>query len=102
MPSWRQLGLSPSPSSSTPTVNAHEFGALNTLGLCLVLGMCVFAGYWLKQRKFYYLPESAAIMLIGALTGGLVEWLWPTGDELSFLKFNPQMFFFRSSSTDHL
>ena len=94
MPSWRQLGLSPSPSSSTPTVDAHEFGALNTLGLCTVLGLCVFAGYWLKQRKFYYLPESAAIMLIGALTGGLVEWLWPTGDELSFLKFNPQMFFF--------
>jgi hypothetical protein len=53
--------------------NAHEFGALNSLGLCAVLGMCVFAGYHLKQRKFYYLPESAATILIGALAGGLVE-----------------------------
>ena len=92
VPSWRQLTATPS--ASAEAVDAHEFGALNTLGLCVVLGLCVLAGYWLKQRKFYYLPESAAIMLIGTLTGGLVEWLYPSGDELSFLRFNPQMFFF--------
>ena len=89
---------SPSPSGGTVTpivTDAHEFGALNSLGLCFVLGMCVFAGYHLKQRKFYYLPESAATILIGALAGGIVELFWSSNeDELSFIRFEPQLFFF--------
>ena len=95
MVSWRQLAATPSPSNAEASISdAHEFGALNTLGLCVVLGLCVLAGYWLKQKKFYYVPESAAVIMLGAFTGGLVEWLYPSGDELSFLAFNPQMFFF--------
>lgn len=90
------MSAAPSPGATVAPIadNAHEFGALNSLGLCAVLGMCVFAGYHLKQRKFYYLPESAATMLIGALAGGLVELFYPSEDELSFIRFEPQLFFF--------
>ena len=45
---------------------AHEFGALNTLLLVVVLGICIMCAYVIKSNHFYYLPESAAAILVGA------------------------------------
>lgn len=54
---------------------AHEFGALNTLLLVVVLGLCILAAYLIKQNSFYYLPESAAAILVGLVVGGLARYL---------------------------
>jgi sodium/hydrogen exchanger 8 len=51
----------------------HEFGALNTLLLVVILGLCILAAYLIKQNSFYYLPESAAAILVGLMVGGLAR-----------------------------
>lgn len=53
---------------------AHEFGALNTLLLVVVLGLCILAAYLIKQNSFYYLPESAAAILVGLIVGALARY----------------------------
>ncbi len=72
----------------------HEFGALNTLLLVVVLGLCVMCAYIISKNKFHYLPESAAATLVGFVVGGMARIFYPTKDELDFLSFNPEMFFF--------
>jgi solute carrier family 9 (sodium/hydrogen exchanger), member 8 len=57
---------------------AHEFGALNTLLIVVVLGLCILAAYLVKQNSFYYLPESAAAILVGLIVGGLARYDSPT------------------------
>ena len=34
----------------------HEFGALNTLLLTVILGLCVVSAYLVKQNKIYFIP----------------------------------------------
>ena len=55
---------------TTQGESAHEFGALNTLLLVVVLGLCIVSAYLIKQNSFYYLPESAAAILVGLVVGG--------------------------------
>jgi sodium/hydrogen exchanger 8 len=74
--------------------SAHEFGALNTLLLVVVLGLCILSAYLIKQNNFYYLPESAAAILVGLIVGGLARLVYPSEEELQFLTFEPEMFFF--------
>jgi sodium/hydrogen exchanger 8 len=50
---------------STNSDAAHEFGALNTLLLVVILGLCIISAYLIKQNSFYYLPESAASIFVG-------------------------------------
>ena len=73
---------------------AHEFGALNTLLLVVVLGLCILSAYLIKQNNFYYLPESAAAILVGLVVGGLARLVYPSEEELQFLTFEPELFFF--------
>ena len=42
----------------------HEFDALNTLLLVVILGLCVLSSYLIKKYKCYQLPESAATLLV--------------------------------------
>eukprot|EP01041_Mallomonas_annulata_P001504 gene1504-2899_t len=74
--------------------SAHEFGALNTLLLVVVLGLCIVSAYLIKQNSFYYLPESGAAMIVGLIVGGLARLVYPSKEELQFLSFDPQLFFF--------
>jgi sodium/hydrogen exchanger 8 len=74
--------------------SAHEFGALNTLLLVVVLGLCIVFSYLIKQNSVYYLPDSAAAMFVGMLVGGLARLLFPSKEELEFLSFEPELFFF--------
>lgn len=73
---------------------AHEFGALNTLLLVVILGLCILSAYLIKQNSFYYLPESAAAILVGIIVGGLARAVYPSTEELNFLSFEPELFFF--------
>ena len=38
----------------------HEFHALNTLLLVVVLGLCILSAYLIKKYRFYFMPESSA------------------------------------------
>lgn len=73
---------------------AHEFGALNTLLLVVILGLCILSAYLIKQNSFYYLPESAAAIVVGVVVGGLARLVYPSAEELDFLTFEPELFFF--------
>jgi sodium/hydrogen exchanger 8 len=73
---------------------AHEFGALNTLLLVVILGLCIMSAYLIKQNAFYYLPESAAAIVVGIVVGGLARAVYPSTEELNFLSFEPELFFF--------
>lgn len=79
---------------STSAESAHEFGALNTLLLVVVLGLCIVSAYLIKQNSLYYLPESAAAIIVGLVVGGLARAVYPSTEELDFLSFNPEIFFF--------
>ena len=74
--------------------SAHEFGALNTLLLVVILGLCILSAYLIRQNRFYYLPESGAAILVGLIVGGLARLVYPSKEELAFLSFDPQLFFF--------
>ena len=50
--------------------------------------------YLIKKNRFYYLPESAASMLVGMLVGGVASSLNDNAAELDFLQFDPETFFF--------
>jgi solute carrier family 9 (sodium/hydrogen exchanger), member 8 len=73
---------------------AHEFGALNTLLLVVILGLCIISAYLIKQNSFFYLPESAAAIVVGVIVGGLAKAVYPSTEELNFLSFEPELFFF--------
>jgi sodium/hydrogen exchanger 8 len=73
---------------------AHEFGAFNTLLLVVILSVCIMVAYLIKSSKFYYLPESGACLIIGVLVGGTARLLFGDDDELEFLSFDPEVFFF--------
>ncbi|CAN0298555.1 unnamed protein product, partial [Discosporangium mesarthrocarpum] len=78
----------------SPEEAAHEFSALNTLLLVVVLGLCILSAYLIRRNRFYYLPESAAAILVGVVVGGMVKLFYPTKDEMDFLSFNPELFYF--------
>ena len=81
-------------SATEKTEEVHENSALNALLFCFLMALCVFVGYMLKKYKFYYLPESAAVMALGCIAGGLVKAVNPSAEELSFLTFKQDVFFF--------
>lgn len=73
---------------------AHEFGALNTLLLVVILGLCILSAYLIKRNSLYYLPESAVAIVVGMLVGGMAKLVYPSVEELNFLTFEPELFFF--------
>jgi len=73
---------------------AHEFGALNTLLFVVILGLCILAAYMIKIHSFYYLPECAAAIFVGLIVGGLARVVYPSVEEMAFLSFQSELFFF--------
>ncbi len=45
-------------------VDAHVYGAANTLLLASALCICVGMSYTLRRKKWYKVPESATFMLV--------------------------------------
>ena len=72
----------------------HDFAALNTLLLVIILGIGIMCAYLITDNHFYYLPESGACLIIGVVVGAMARVLYPDQEEVDFLNFNPQIFFF--------
>jgi len=73
---------------------AHEFGALNTLLLVVVMGICIICAYLIKSHRIYSLPESAAVILVGLAVGFFARVLSSSKQEMEFLSFQPEVFYF--------
>jgi len=69
----------------------HETDAFEVVFLNIILIICVFLAYFIKQYKLYFLPESAATMIIGVIIGGLVTFFL---SDLTLYQFSPEFFFF--------
>lgn len=78
----------------TPEGGLHEFTALNTLLIVILLLFCILLAFLVKRNSFYYLPESAGAIFIGILCGLLARLVYPSDKELEFLTFDPEVFFF--------
>jgi solute carrier family 9 (sodium/hydrogen exchanger), member 8 len=78
--------MAPHPAVVTADEAAHEFGALNTLLMVTLLGLCVLCAYTIRQNKIYMLPESTACIMVGILVGGIARVYYPSKDELDFLR----------------
>lgn len=82
------------PSSSPTGTDAeeiHDTDAYEALFLNITLIGCVLFAYYVKINKIYYLPESAASMILGVLIGGGVRLFL---NDLTLFKFSPEVFFF--------
>ena len=51
----------------------HSSDAYTALALNFTLIVCVMMAYYVKKHKIYYLPESAAAMLVGVVIGGIAR-----------------------------
>jgi hypothetical protein len=51
----------------------HSSDAYTALALNFTLIVCVMMAYYVKKHKIYYLPESAAAMLVGVVIGGFAR-----------------------------
>ena len=69
----------------------HSFDAITAVALNATLIVCVMLAYYVKKHKIYYLPESAAAMLVGVVIGGVAR-LFLT--DLTLWTFSPELFFF--------
>ncbi|CAB4006953.1 Sodium hydrogen exchanger 8, partial [Paramuricea clavata] len=63
--------------------------------ILLVVGLCIFVIYFLIKHRFHYLPESVAVVFLGALVGLITKFLthfnvgnWRQEEEL-----DPTIFF---------
>jgi len=71
----------------------HERDAHVALLLNVTLIGCVMMAYFIKSYKLYYLPESAASILLGVVIGGIAR-LCVQEDDLDLFQFSPELFFF--------
>ena len=78
----------------SPEEAEHEFSALNTLLIVVVLSLCILSSYLIKENNIYFIPESAAAIFIGLIVGLLSRLIYPSEEELEFLAFEPELFFF--------
>eukprot|EP00546_Thalassionema_frauenfeldii_P017724 CAMPEP_0178901574 /NCGR_PEP_ID=MMETSP0786-20121207/4106_1 /TAXON_ID=186022 /ORGANISM="Thalassionema frauenfeldii, Strain CCMP 1798" /LENGTH=589 /DNA_ID=CAMNT_0020572707 /DNA_START=145 /DNA_END=1915 /DNA_ORIENTATION=- len=69
----------------------HETDAYQVVFLNIILIICVLLAYFIKQYKLYFLPESAAAMIIGVFIGGLITFFI---NDLTLYQFSPEFFFF--------
>lgn len=77
-----------------PEEGEHEFYALNSLLLVMVLGLCILCAYLIKKHRFYFMPESSAALCVGLAVGGVARLVTKNKEELNFISFKPELFFF--------
>lgn len=64
----------------------HDFDAYSTTILNLTLIACLLLAYFVKQRRLYFLPESAGALIIGVVVGGIAR-LVTNDQHLVFFEF---------------
>ena len=72
----------------------HQYDANNALLLSAVLILCLLISYLIKLYHLYFLPESAAAVLVGMVIGGVTRFFSSSDDTLELLSFSPELFFF--------
>jgi solute carrier family 9 (sodium/hydrogen exchanger), member 8 len=60
----------------------------------IVLAVCFLFAYVIKRYRLFYLPESAAVILLGVFVGFLASKLHPSKAELDLMTFQPELFYF--------
>mmetsp|Transcript_15953 Transcript_15953/g.23791 ORF Transcript_15953/g.23791 Transcript_15953/m.23791 type:complete len:566 (-) Transcript_15953:2071-3768(-) len=82
------------PTMQPTIINAeelHEEDAYAAVFLNIILIICVLVAYFIKENKLYFLPESAAAMIIGVAIGAVVSFFLT---DLTMYQFSPEFFFF--------
>lgn len=74
--------------------DAHANAALHALFFVLIVCSCLYCDFWIKKKQWYFLPESAASMIVGFILGGIIVWSLNSTDEADVVKFDATLFFF--------
>mmetsp|Transcript_30409 Transcript_30409/g.35414 ORF Transcript_30409/g.35414 Transcript_30409/m.35414 type:complete len:563 (-) Transcript_30409:148-1836(-) len=69
----------------------HEEDAYAAVFMNVALIGCVLLAYVIKKYRIYYVPESAASMIVGVIIGGIARWFIK---DLTMYQFSPEFFFF--------
>ncbi|KAK3744475.1 hypothetical protein QZH41_012878 [Actinostola sp. cb2023] len=77
----------------SPDVEQHS--SLTIFFILLVIALCILVTHFLIKTKFHYLPESVAVVFLGALIGLVMKALrhFSLGDWQREEHFNPTAFF---------
>jgi len=83
----------PKPEESAEEKEKH--GSMTIFFVLSVLGLCIITIHFLIKTKFSYLPESVAIVFVGAMLGGLIQLLkkYNLADWEKEELFDPTIFF---------
>lgn len=76
-----------------PEVEQHS--SMTIFFILLVVALCILLIHFLLKTKFHYLPESVAVVFLGALVGLIIKALshFALGDWRKEEHFNPTAFF---------
>ncbi|XP_020614888.1 sodium/hydrogen exchanger 8-like [Orbicella faveolata] len=76
-----------------PEVEQHS--SMTIFFILLVVALCILLIHFLLKTKFHYLPESVAVVFLGALVGMVIKALshFALGDWRKEEHFNPTAFF---------
>jgi sodium/hydrogen exchanger 8 len=74
--------------------DSHESAAIHAVALVAIICCCLWSDFQIKKKQWYFLPESAASMIIGFVLGGLVVWASSDPREADLIKFDAMLFFF--------
>ena len=73
----------------------HYAFAVHTFAFVALVCACLWSDFMIKKAQLFYLPESAASMIIGFFLGSLIVAFGShSGQEADFVKFDPTLFFF--------
>ncbi|KAM7437555.1 Sodium/hydrogen exchanger 8 [Porites harrisoni] len=73
----------------------EQQGSMTIFFILLVVALCILLIHFLLKTKFHYLPESVAVVFLGALVGLIIKALshFALGDWRKEEHFNPTAFF---------
>mmetsp|Transcript_11268 Transcript_11268/g.15048 ORF Transcript_11268/g.15048 Transcript_11268/m.15048 type:complete len:580 (-) Transcript_11268:264-2003(-) len=69
----------------------HQSDADTALALNVTLIGCILLAYHVKANRIYHIPESAAAMIVGIVSGGIARLVVK---DLTLFEFSPEIFFF--------
>jgi len=69
----------------------HIEDAWAAVFLNITLIVCALLAYYVKKNRIYYIPESAAAMIVGVIIGGVATFFL---EDLTLWQFSPELFFF--------
>ena len=71
--------------SALTAEEAHHIFGNNALAVTVLVIICLYFDYTIKRTSFFYLPESAASMLFGAIIGLGICWTSTPAQQVGWL-----------------